>query len=119
MKIYLDVLIVDDGKASRHRFLEKEVTVDEFNGQQHWNSIFFWDDLVPGEMEVGGKNVRVSAIKNGVRVWRTPEFTPEEGELLKKQGKLATLTDLLATLKDLSEKTNITYEGNYKTGNSL
>jgi len=113
MKIYLECLIVEEGKAHRFRFLVQEIPANQFDATEHWSVNFDWMDMekevVEGSWEKGYLNY---AVINCVRVWKTAEFTPEEREFLIKEGKIGTLTDL-------PKKTEVTYDGNKPNGSSL
>jgi len=113
MKIFLECLIVADGQMTRHSFLQEEIPVEQYDCEKHWTTKVAWEELETADAGNGVKpNIKVSQIKNAVRVFTYPEYTSEEREYLIKEGKLGILTDL-------PQKTEVTYEGNKPNGGSL
>jgi hypothetical protein len=103
MKVFLETIVVQDGKVSRHRFQVAELPAEQFNSAEHWNLIFNWDGSIG--RSAPDKKICVSLVQNFVRVWHTAEFTKEERDYLVKEGKLCVYTDP-------PEKTEVSYEGN-------
>lgn len=113
MRIYLECLIADEGEVHRFRILKEEIPVEEYDVEKHWKTQYAWEELYPPPVDDGhGNLIRVSTVRNMIRVWTTPDCTAEEREWLLANNKITILSDL-------PNKSEVTYEGNKPNGSSL